>query len=51
VLTGTLFLEFWKRKEATIGYKWDLTNFVASEVKTLAKNKLFIVAELFIDCS
>ncbi|XP_076445347.1 anoctamin-1-like isoform X2 [Babylonia areolata] len=30
-LWGTLFLEFWKRKEATIQYKWDLTNFVSEE--------------------
>ncbi|XP_076467087.1 anoctamin-1-like isoform X3 [Babylonia areolata] len=30
-LWGTLFLEFWKRKEATIQYKWDLTNFVSAE--------------------
>ncbi|XP_012941487.1 anoctamin-4 [Aplysia californica] len=30
-LWGTLFLEFWKRKEATIQYKWDLTTFVSEE--------------------
>ncbi|PVD28803.1 hypothetical protein C0Q70_11398 [Pomacea canaliculata] len=30
-LWGTLFLEFWKRNEATIQYKWDLTNFVSEE--------------------
>lgn len=30
-LWGTMFLEFWKRKEATIQYKWDLTNFVSEE--------------------
>ncbi|KAL8585793.1 hypothetical protein ACOMHN_037356 [Nucella lapillus] len=30
-LWGTLFLEFWKRKEATIQHKWDLTNFVSEE--------------------
>ncbi|XP_013082997.1 anoctamin-1-like isoform X3 [Biomphalaria glabrata] len=30
-LWGTLFLEFWKRKEATIQYKWDLTTFVQEE--------------------
>ncbi|XP_046373983.1 anoctamin-1-like isoform X3 [Haliotis rufescens] len=30
-LWGTLFLEFWKRREATIQYKWDLTNFVSEE--------------------
>ncbi|ESO84177.1 hypothetical protein LOTGIDRAFT_108628, partial [Lottia gigantea] len=30
-LWGTLFLEFWKRKEATIQYKWDLSNFVSEE--------------------
>ncbi|GFO33377.1 anoctamin, partial [Plakobranchus ocellatus] len=30
-LWGTLFLEFWKRKQATIQYKWDLTTFVQEE--------------------
>ncbi|CAG5129014.1 unnamed protein product, partial [Candidula unifasciata] len=30
-LWGTLFLEFWKRKQATIQYKWDLTTFVEEE--------------------
>ncbi|CAL1535294.1 unnamed protein product [Lymnaea stagnalis] len=30
-LWGTLFLEFWKRKEATIQYKWDMTTFVQEE--------------------
>ncbi|KAK7494503.1 hypothetical protein BaRGS_00014156 [Batillaria attramentaria] len=30
-LWGTMFLEFWKRKQATIQYKWDLTNFVSEE--------------------
>lgn len=30
-LWGVLFLEFWKRKEATIQYKWDLTSFQAEE--------------------
>ncbi|XP_070190756.1 anoctamin-4-like isoform X3 [Littorina saxatilis] len=30
-LWGTLFLEFWKRKESTIQYKWDLTSFVSEE--------------------
>ncbi|KAK3782661.1 hypothetical protein RRG08_037665 [Elysia crispata] len=28
---GTLFLEFWKRKQATIQYKWDMTSFVQEE--------------------
>lgn len=28
---GTLFLEFWKRKQATIQYKWDLLDFVMEE--------------------
>ena len=28
-----MFLEFWKRKQVTIQYKWDLTNFVSEEVK------------------
>lgn len=30
---GTLFLEFWKRKEAALQFKWDLTDFVTEEVK------------------
>ena len=29
---GTLFLEFWKRKQAVIQHKWDLTDFVKEEV-------------------
>ncbi|XP_060085778.1 anoctamin-1-like isoform X2 [Ylistrum balloti] len=28
---GTLFLEFWKRKEATLQYRWDLTDFHREE--------------------
>ncbi|XP_041352260.1 anoctamin-1-like isoform X5 [Gigantopelta aegis] len=30
-LWGTLFLEFWKRRQATIQHKWDLTNFIHEE--------------------
>ncbi|CAG5115206.1 unnamed protein product, partial [Candidula unifasciata] len=30
-LWGTFFLEFWKREQATIQYKWDLTSFVEEE--------------------
>ncbi|KAJ8314467.1 hypothetical protein KUTeg_006617 [Tegillarca granosa] len=30
-LWGTLFLEFWKRKQATMQFKWDLTDFVSEE--------------------
>uniref|UniRef100_K1QJJ1 Anoctamin n=1 Tax=Magallana gigas TaxID=29159 RepID=K1QJJ1_MAGGI len=30
---GTLFLEFWKRKEAALQFKWDLTDFVTEEIK------------------
>jgi hypothetical protein len=32
ILTGTLFLEFWKRKQATMQYKWDLLDYVSEEV-------------------
>lgn len=32
ILTGTLFLEFWKRKQATMQYKWDLLDYVREEV-------------------
>ncbi|KAK6169999.1 hypothetical protein SNE40_018498 [Patella caerulea] len=28
---GTLFLEFWKRRQAATQYKWDLSNFVSEE--------------------
>ncbi|XP_078330446.1 anoctamin-1-like isoform X5 [Crassostrea virginica] len=28
---GTLFLEFWKRKQAALQFKWDLTDFVTEE--------------------
>lgn len=31
-LWGTLFLEFWKRKQAVIQYKWDLVDFIKEEV-------------------
>ncbi|XP_060605683.1 anoctamin-4-like isoform X3 [Ruditapes philippinarum] len=30
-LWGTLFLEFWKRKQAVIQYNWDLVDFVKEE--------------------
>ncbi|BFZ24946.1 hypothetical protein BsWGS_27984 [Bradybaena similaris] len=30
-LWGTFFLEFWKREQATIQYRWDLTTFVEEE--------------------
>ncbi|KAL5010330.1 hypothetical protein ScPMuIL_012635 [Solemya velum] len=30
-LWGTLFLEFWKRKQAVIQHKWDLIDFVVEE--------------------
>lgn len=30
-LWGTLFLEFWKRKQAVIQFNWDLVNFVKEE--------------------
>ena len=32
-IIGTLFLEFWKRKQAVIQHKWDLTDFVKEEVR------------------
>lgn len=31
-LWGTLFLEFWKRKQSVIQYKWDLVDFIKEEV-------------------
>lgn len=30
--TGTLFLEFWKRRQASMQYKWDLLDYVREEV-------------------
>ncbi|KAK3592615.1 hypothetical protein CHS0354_008152 [Potamilus streckersoni] len=30
-LWGTLFLEFWKRKQAVIQYKWDMIDFIKEE--------------------
>lgn len=29
--TGTLFLEFWKREQSTITFKWNLMNFQEEE--------------------
>ena len=29
---GTFFLEFWKRQQAAIQFKWNLTNFEDEEV-------------------
>ena len=28
---GTIFLEFWKRKNATLAYEWDVNNFDETE--------------------
>ena len=30
-LTGTVFLEFWKRQNATLAYEWNVNNFEANE--------------------
>ena len=32
ILTGTIFLEIWKRKTATLAYEWDVDNFEDSEL-------------------
>ena len=41
-IPGTLFLEFWKRRQATIQHKWDLTNFIHEEVLVVsAVNQIY----------
>jgi len=32
---GTLYLESWKRSQAEIDYKWNVSNFEAEEVSQL----------------
>ena len=32
---AVLFLEFWKRKEVTLGYHWDVLEFEAEEVANI----------------
>jgi len=34
-LLGTLYLESWKRSQAMIDYKWNVSNFEAEEVSQL----------------
>ena len=33
LLTGTVFLEFWKREQAAIQFRWNLMNFEEEEVR------------------
>jgi hypothetical protein len=35
---GTFFLEFWKREEAGIQFKWNMLNFQEEEVSELLRH-------------
>jgi len=50
-LWGTLFLEFWKRKQSVIQYNWDLVDFIKEEVSVLLEFIYFILEKLKIHLS
>ena len=33
IITATMFLEFWKRRQVEIAYEWDLLGFEDEEVR------------------
>ena len=43
-----LFLEYWKRKEVTLAYQWDVMGFEEEEVLCIRLNKLSHIAEFML---
>ena len=41
VIVATMFLEFWKRKQAEIAYEWDLFGFEDEEVRDCTVSRVF----------